>query len=100
MIGMHRMITFRIHCPIPVRYLLQSLFTLAFLAVAGAMSSASAAELNCDSASRITQTFSNGASWDLCWESRIRENLVLSDVHYTMSLTTMSHSTDSGAAIY
>ena len=45
--------------------------------------SAQAAEPACDVDSRITETFSNGAVWDLCWESRIRENLVLSDVQYT-----------------
>ena len=42
-----------------------------------------AAEPDCGAESRITETFDNGATWDLCWESRIRENLVLSDVYYT-----------------
>ena len=56
---------------------------LVVLVAVGAVSPASAVELNCDPDSRMTQTFSNGASWDLCWESRIRENLVLSEVHYT-----------------
>ena len=41
------------------------------------------AEANCPAESRITHDFENGARWDLCWESRVRENLVLSDVHYT-----------------
>ena len=41
------------------------------------------AEPNCEDQSRITHQFDNGAIWDLCWESRIRENLVLSDIHYT-----------------
>ncbi len=45
--------------------------------------SASAQEASCAPDSRITEQFDNGAVWDLCWESRIRENLVLSDVHYT-----------------
>ncbi len=44
---------------------------------------AHASEPNCAADSRITQHFDNGATWDLCWESRVRENLVLSDVHYT-----------------
>lgn len=44
---------------------------------------AHASEPNCAVDSRITQHFDNGATWDLCWESRVRENLVLSDVHYT-----------------
>jgi len=38
---------------------------------------------NCAADSRITHDFANGAQWDFCWESRIRENLVLSDIHYT-----------------
>ncbi|MFK8078893.1 MAG: hypothetical protein AB8B97_01290 [Granulosicoccus sp.] len=42
-----------------------------------------AAQANCPALSRITHDFDNGARWDLCWESRIRENLVLSDIHYT-----------------
>jgi len=37
----------------------------------------------CSAESRITQDFENGARWDLCWESRVRENLVLSDIHFT-----------------
>lgn len=45
--------------------------------------SSEASEPNCAADSRITEVFDNGASWDFCWESRIRENLVLSDVHYT-----------------
>ncbi len=63
--------------------LLHALVLLIALAAVGAIPSASAAELNCDTDSRISQTFANGASWDLCWESRIRENLVLSELHYT-----------------
>ncbi|WP_157735978.1 putative Ig domain-containing protein [Granulosicoccus antarcticus] len=63
--------------------LLQALFAIASLALFWPASSVIAAELNCEADSRITETFSNGASWELCWESRIRENLVLSDVHYT-----------------
>ncbi len=47
------------------------------------LTQARAAEPACEADSRITQTFSNGAVWDLCWESRIRENLVLTDVQYT-----------------
>lgn len=41
------------------------------------------AEPDCAGQSRISETFANGATWDMCWESRIRENLVLSDVYYT-----------------
>ncbi len=42
-----------------------------------------AQEVSCTGESRITESFSNGAVWDFCWESRVRENLVLSDVYYT-----------------
>jgi len=37
----------------------------------------------CEAPSRITHDFYNGARWDFCYASRIRENLVLSDVFYT-----------------
>jgi len=37
----------------------------------------------CSGQASITETFSNGARWEMCWESRIRENLVLNDVFYT-----------------
>lgn len=69
--------------PCRITRLLLAVFALAIMVTAGAFSSAAAADLNCDADSRMTQSFSNGASWDLCWESRIRENLVLSEVHYT-----------------
>jgi len=42
-----------------------------------------AQETTCADESRVTESFSNGAVWDFCWESRVRENLVLSDVYYT-----------------
>lgn len=38
---------------------------------------------DCAADSRITESFDNGAVWDFCWESRIRENLILRDVYYT-----------------
>ena len=78
---MLRLITLTNRCR--TTQLLQALLVLVVLVAVGAVSPASAVELNCDPDSRMTQTFSNGASWDLCWESRIRENLVLSEVHYT-----------------
>lgn len=37
----------------------------------------------CSGDALISERFSNGASWEMCWESRIRENLVLNDVYYT-----------------
>ena len=68
------------HASTRIVRLLQALLAIASLAVFWPVSSIAAAELNCEADSRITESFSNGASWDLCWESRIRENLVLSDV--------------------
>ncbi len=58
---------------------------LVLIAFSGsAMFSATAtAQPNCAAESRITHNFDNGSQWDLCWESRIRENLVLSDIHFT-----------------
>jgi primary-amine oxidase len=44
---------------------------------------AQALEPNCGSDSRIAEAFDNGARWDMCWESRVRENLVLTDIIYT-----------------
>ena len=41
-----------------------------------------AAPLNCPVENRISVDFENGAGWDMCWESRLRENIVLSDIYY------------------
>ncbi|NND92640.1 MAG: hypothetical protein HKN42_17435 [Granulosicoccus sp.] len=62
---------------------LMGIALLACLSTSTSTSTAQAVELNCDAHSRISESFDNGARWDLCWESRIRENLVLSEVHYT-----------------
>lgn len=43
----------------------------------------SAQQASCADESRISQQFDNGAVWEFCWESRIRENLILSDITYT-----------------
>jgi len=61
------------------------LFVLILVAWVGLTYStaAQAQATSCASESRITESFSNGAVWDFCWESRVRENLVLSDVYYT-----------------
>lgn len=59
------------------------LLLIAALCGAVAFSPPAMAQPNCAAESRITHDFDNGAQWDLCWESRIRENLVLSDIHYT-----------------
>ena len=38
---------------------------------------------DCSGDALISETFANGAQWEMCWESRIRENLVLNDIYYT-----------------
>ncbi len=43
---------------------------------------AQAAELTCPGEHQISETLSNGASWQMCWESRKRENIVLSEVSF------------------
>ncbi len=42
-----------------------------------------AAELSCPASLQINQTFDNGAQWAMCWESKQRENLVLSEAQYS-----------------
>lgn len=59
-----------------------ALFLLVNLALLLASPSAIAAP-NCSGDALISESFANGARWEMCWESRIRENLVLSDVYYT-----------------
>ncbi|MFK7853106.1 MAG: hypothetical protein AB8B79_03290, partial [Granulosicoccus sp.] len=69
------------------QYRLRSLiWLLSLAAILGALTGPTAAlaiEPNCSSDSRISQVFDNGARWDMCWESRVRENLVLTDIHFT-----------------
>jgi len=62
--------------------MLKQLTSLLLLVLALGLNVAQAQQ-QCDSGELITQTFDNGAQWDICWESRVRENLVLSDIHYT-----------------
>lgn len=64
------------------RHLLYS-FLLLLVTLFGLSAPGIAAAPNCESEARITEEFDNGAQWDMCWESRIRENLVLSDVYFT-----------------
>lgn len=45
--------------------------------------SASAVTLNCSASYQISQTFTNGAKWDMCWERKDREGIIYSDIHYT-----------------
>lgn len=37
---------------------------------------------SCAAGNTISKTFSSGAAWDLCWEVRNEEGVVLSDIHY------------------
>lgn len=39
--------------------------------------------LPCPSEAQISASFDNGARWDMCRQSSVRENLVLSDIYYT-----------------
>lgn len=55
-----------------------------FTGIACLLSSVSAAAVtDCNGDASVSESFANGAKWEMCWESRIRENLVLSDVYYT-----------------
>jgi len=76
---------------------LGSLRTLALIAIALlsthnplTITVAHAVEPDCSGLSRITETFSSGAKWDLCWESTVREGLVLHDVYFTPANGTAS----------
>lgn len=62
-----------------------SLYGIKLLLLLGAVfkSTMALSAPDCSADAFISETFSNGAKWEMCWESRIRENLVLSDVHYT-----------------
>ena len=37
----------------------------------------------CSGTSYISQTFSNGSNWELCWEHRQQEGIVFYDIYYT-----------------
>lgn len=61
---------------------LKKLILVSLLFVGGPLN-VFAQETSCSDDSRISQQFDNGAIWEFCWESRTRENLVLSDIIYT-----------------
>lgn len=42
-----------------------------------------AADLTCPADHQISVDFDNGAGWDLCWQSKQRENIVLSEIHFS-----------------
>ncbi len=37
---------------------------------------------SCPTGNTISEAFSSGAAWDMCWEVRNEEGVVLSDIHY------------------
>ena len=41
-----------------------------------------AVELTCPADNQISVDFENGTGWDLCWQSKRRENIVLSQIHF------------------
>lgn len=53
--------------------------TLVFTNLAQAKPNAS----SCPVGNTIEKTFSSGAAWDMCWEVRVEEGVVLSDIYYT-----------------
>lgn len=56
--------------------------SLAIAATAYLTSANASAQLACPVENQINAQFDNGAAWRMCWESRRRENIVLSSVHY------------------
>ncbi|MEB8431346.1 hypothetical protein OO007_03840 [Cocleimonas sp. KMM 6892] len=58
-----------------------ALFTLSSLLFASS-SFARPNTFSCAAGNTISKTFSSGAAWDLCWEVRDEEGVVLSDIHY------------------
>jgi len=65
------------------------LLALAFFVSAFLLLSApklQATELSCPIENRISVDFEIGTGWDLCWESKRRENIVLSEIHFRSSV--------------
>jgi len=62
--------------------LVLQLLTLFCCLVAVSVSSKASTELICPVSNQITAQFDNGAAWEMCWDSRLRENIVLSDAHF------------------
>ena len=58
-----------------------ALITLTSLLISNA-ASARPNTSSCAAGNTISKTFSSGAAWDLCWEVRDEEGVVLSDIHY------------------
>lgn len=56
--------------------------TLLILLVLSVTPGLARANLDCPVEYQINAEFDNGAAWRMCWDSRKRENIVLSDVHF------------------
>lgn len=54
-----------------------------FMTVHPQPSAAQGARLCSNSTFMISETLPNGARWDMCWEERNREGVVLRNIHYT-----------------
>jgi primary-amine oxidase len=63
---------------------MRSIFALLSLALLLLINVAEARPNNtsCPTGNTISKTFSSGAAWDMCWEVRSEEGVVLSDIHY------------------
>lgn len=59
------------------------LFIFAALQITLVPRNVSAQELSCPAPQQINVRFEGGTGWDMCWEARKRENIVLSEVKYT-----------------
>lgn len=55
---------------------------LALAAIVQLFSGPALAQLDCPIENQINASFENGSGWSMCWDSRVRENIVLSQVHY------------------
>lgn len=53
------------------------------LLLVGAVQPAAAQSGACSGDHYVSRSFANGANWDLCWERRSREGIILHDVYYT-----------------
>ena len=60
-----------------------TLLGLLLVALSTITAPATAAPLACSAEYQVQQTFANGAAWDMCWERRSREGIVLRQIHYT-----------------
>ncbi|OQW97724.1 MAG: hypothetical protein BWK73_53910 [Thiothrix lacustris] len=59
-----------------------SYYFCAILLCSGLLPSVQAAEF-CDDAYYVDTTLPNQARWDMCWEHRAREGVLLHHIHYT-----------------